>query len=245
MFKLLAYFYRLDWIELSLGAGMYASWMLRVSFLAFVFLPRFSFFMFAPLVLFTSLIVHSSCIFVLRVRCFSLHIINWASLVIFASVLRCDSQSFGPVYSFIRLVSLLVLVFHLILLLSCKYFACFICFFFQFSVLLSLSFVVILFSLCIYLIFVLQYRFSLFQIACHRFVSVVERLDSAKAASLLPFFYLLPILPGFCITISICDSLLQTKLLWYLLLSGLLHVLEGILRLKDCYPVFPRFSKKL
>ena len=101
MFKLLAYFYRLDWIELSLGAGMYASWMLRVSFLAFVFLPRFSFFMFAPLVLFTSLIVHFSCIFVLRVKVFSLHIINWASLVIFASVLRCDSQSFGPVYSFI------------------------------------------------------------------------------------------------------------------------------------------------
>ena len=122
---------------------------------------------------------------------------------------------------------------------------CLFYFFFQFSVLLSLSFVVILFSLCIYLIFVLQYRFSLFQIACHRFVSVVERLDSAKAASLLPFFYLLPILPGFCITISICDSLLQTKLFWYLLLSALLHVLEGILRLKDCYPVFPRFSKKL
>ena len=144
------------------------------------------------------------------------------------------------------LVSLLVLVFHLILLLSCKYFVCFICFFHSVCRwLLSLSFVVILISLCIYLIFVLQYRFSLFQIACHRFVSVVERLDSAKAASLLPFFYLLPIVAGLCITISICDSLLQTKLLWYLLLSGLLHVLEGILRLKDCYPVFPRFSKKL
>ena len=28
--------------------------------------------------------------------------------------------------------------------------------------------------------FVLQYRFSLFQIVCHRFVSVVERLDSIK-----------------------------------------------------------------
>ena len=75
---------------------------------------------------------------------------------------------------------MLVLVFHLILLLSCKYFACFICFFFQFAVLVSLSFVVILSSLCIYLMFVLQYHFSLFQIACHRFVSVVERLDSIK-----------------------------------------------------------------
>ena len=48
--------------------------------------------------------------------------------------------------------------------------------FFQFAVLLSLSFVVILSSICIYLIFVLQYRFNLFQIACHRFVSVGERL---------------------------------------------------------------------
>ena len=75
--------------------------MLRVSFLAFVCSSRSSFFMFASLVLFSSLVVHSSCIFVLRVKVFSLHIINWASLVIFASVLRCDSQSFGPVYSFI------------------------------------------------------------------------------------------------------------------------------------------------
>ena len=57
--------------------------------------------MFAPLVLFSSLVVHSSRIFVLRVKVFSLHTINWALLVIFASVLRCDSQSFGPVYSFI------------------------------------------------------------------------------------------------------------------------------------------------
>ena len=79
------------------------------------------------------------------------------------------------------LVSLLVLVFHLILLLSCKYFVCFICFFHSVCRwLLSLSFVVIFSSLCIYLIFVLQYPFSLFQIACHRFVSVVERLDSIK-----------------------------------------------------------------
>ena len=54
--------------------------------------------------LFSLLVVHSSCIFVLRVKVFSLHIINWASLVIFASVLRCDSQSFGPVYSFILFV---------------------------------------------------------------------------------------------------------------------------------------------
>ena len=151
--------------------------MLCVSFLASVCSPRFSFFMFASLVLFSSLVVHSSCIFVLRVKVFSLHIINWASLVIFASVLRCDSQSFGPVYSLFFLVSLVVLVFHLILLLSCKYFVCFICFFHSVCRwLLSLSFVVIFSSLCIYLIFVLQYRFSLFQIACHRFVSVVERL---------------------------------------------------------------------
>ena len=79
------------------------------------------------------------------------------------------------------LVSLLVLVFHLILLLSCKYFVCFICFFHSVCRwLLSLSFVVIFSSLCIYLIFVLQYRFSLFQITRHRFVSVVERLDSIK-----------------------------------------------------------------
>ena len=98
MFKLLAHFYRLDRRDLSLGT---ASWMLRVSFLASVCSPRFRFLMFAPLVLFSSLVVHSLCIFVLRVKVFSLHIINWASLVIFASVLRCDSQSFGPVYSFI------------------------------------------------------------------------------------------------------------------------------------------------
>ena len=140
------------------------------------------------------------------------------------------------------LASLLVLVFHLILLLSCKYFVCFICFFHSVCRwLLSLSFVVIFSSLCIYLIFVLQYRFSLFQIACHRFVSVVERLyiqqscsfgrlRRAKAATSLPFLNLLPIVPGFCNTISICDSLLQTQLLLYLLLSGLLHVLEGIVR---------------
>ena len=136
--------------------------------------------MFAPLVLFSSLVIHLSCIFVLRVKVFSLHIINWAPLVIFASVLRCDSKSFGPVYSFILfglfarpsfssnlancLASILLVLFA----------------FFQFAVLLSLSFVVIFSSLCIYLIFVLQYRFSLFQIACHRFVSVVERLDSIK-----------------------------------------------------------------
>ena len=111
---------------------------------------------------------------------FSLHIIKWASLVIFASVLRFDSQSFGPVYSFIlfglfarpsfssNLANCLASIFLVLLA------------FFQFAVLLSLSFVVILSSLCIYLIFVLQYRFSLFQIACHRFVSVVERLDSIK-----------------------------------------------------------------
>ena len=135
MFKFLVHFYGLGRVDLCLGAGMYASWMLSVSFLASVSVRRdLVFLLFAPLVLFSSLVVHSSCIFVLRVKVFSLHIINWASLVIFASVLRCDSQSFGPVYSFIRLVSLLVLVFHLILLLSCKYFACFICFFFQFSV---------------------------------------------------------------------------------------------------------------
>ena len=142
---------------------MYASWMLCVSFLASVCSPRFSFFMFASLVLFSSLVVHSSCIFVLRVKVFSLHIINWASLVIFASVLRCDSQSFGPVYSFIlfglfarpsfssNLASCLASIFLVLLA------------FFQFAVLLSLSFVVILSSLCIYLIFVLQYRFSYFR----------------------------------------------------------------------------------
>ena len=136
--------------------------------------------MFAPLVLFSSLVVHSSCIFVLRVKVFSLHIINWASLVIFASVLRCDSQSFGPVYSFIlfglfgrsSISSNLAIVLQV--------FCLFYLLFLQFAVLLSLGFVVILSSLCIYLMFVLQYRFSLFQIACHLFVSIVERLDSIK-----------------------------------------------------------------
>ena len=102
MFKFLAHFYGLGRRDLCLGAGMYASWMLRVSFLASVSVRRdLVFLLFAPLVLFSSLVVHSSCIFVLRVKVFSLHIINWASLVIFASVLRCDSQSFGPVYSFV------------------------------------------------------------------------------------------------------------------------------------------------
>ena len=78
------------------------------------------------------------------------------------------------------LVSLLVLGFHLILLIVLQVFCLFYLLFFQFAVLLLLSFVVIFSSLCIYLIFVLQYPFSLFQIACHRFVSVVERLDSIK-----------------------------------------------------------------
>ena len=78
------------------------------------------------------------------------------------------------------LVSLLVLVFHLILLLSCKYFVCFICFFFSLPLIAIAQFLVTLSSLCVYLVFVLQYHFSLFQIACHRFVSVVERLDSIK-----------------------------------------------------------------
>ena len=78
------------------------------------------------------------------------------------------------------LVSLVVLVFHLILLLSCKYFVCFICFFFSLPLIAIAQFLVTLSSLCVYLVFVLQYHFSLFQIACHRFVSVVERLDSIK-----------------------------------------------------------------
>ena len=131
--------------------------------------------------LFSSLVVHSSCIFVLRVKVFSLHIINWASLVIFASVLRCDSQSFGPVYSFI-LFGLFARPSFSSNLANCLASILLVLFAF-FSVcrwLLSLSFVVIFSSLCIYLIFVLQYPFSLFQIACHRFVSVVERLDSIK-----------------------------------------------------------------
>ena len=156
---------------------MYASWMLCVSFLASVCSPRFSFFMFASLVLFSSLVVHSSCIFVLRVKVFSLHIINWASLVIFASVLRCDSQSFGPVYSFILFglfgrpsissnLAIVLQVFCLFYLL----------FFFSLPLIAIAQSLVTLSSLCVYLVFVLQYHFSLFQIACHRFVSVVERL---------------------------------------------------------------------
>ena len=52
--------------------------------------------------------------------------------------------------------------------------------FLQFAVLLSLSFVVISSSPGSFLIFVFQYRFGLFQIACNRFVSVVELLDSIK-----------------------------------------------------------------
>ena len=101
MFKFLAHLYGLGRIDLSLGAGMYASWMLRVSFLPSVCSPRFSFFdvraFSAVYFINRSFFVYlcSSC------QVFSLHIINWASLVIFASVLRCDSQSFGPVYSFI------------------------------------------------------------------------------------------------------------------------------------------------
>ena len=78
------------------------------------------------------------------------------------------------------LFSLLVLVFHLILLFSCKYFACLICFFSVCRIALAQFCSFFLPSLCIYLMFVLQYRFSLFQIVCHRFVSVVERLDSIK-----------------------------------------------------------------
>ena len=78
------------------------------------------------------------------------------------------------------LFSLLVLVFHLILLFSCKYFACFICFFSVCRIALAQFCSFFLPSLCIYLMFVLQFRFSLFQIVCHHFVSVVERLDSIK-----------------------------------------------------------------
>ena len=111
---------------------------------------------------------------------FSLRIINWASLVIFASVLRSDSQSFGPVYSFILFGLFARPSFSPNLATVLQVFCLFYLLFFQFAVLVSLSFVVILSSLCIYLIFVLQYHFSLFQIACHRFVSVVERLDSIK-----------------------------------------------------------------
>ena len=137
------------------------------------------------------------------------------------------------------LVSFLVLGYSSNLAIVLQVFCLFYLLFLQFAILLSLGFVVILSSLCIFLIFVFQYRFGLFQITCHRFVSIVERLDSincsfgrlqrANAAISLSFLNLLPIMPGFCIAISICDSLLQTQLLWYLLLSGLLHVLEGIL----------------
>ena len=38
-----------------------------------------------------------------------------------------------------------------------------------------------------------------------------NRLNHANAATSLPFFNLLPIVAGFCITISICDSFLQTQ----------------------------------
>ena len=144
---------------------MYASWMLRVSFLAFVCSPRS---------IHWSFILRVSLFFVLGAS-FAYHKLSFACNFLrqFFFVILNLLVQFTVLFF---LVSLLVLVFHLILLLSCKYFVCFICFFHSVCRwLLSLSFVVIFSSLCIYLIFVLQYRFSLFQIACHCFVSVVER----------------------------------------------------------------------
>ena len=154
--------------------------MLRVSSIAFVCSPRFQFFSCSPLqccLVYQSFILRVSLFFVLG---FFFAYIKLSLLVIFASVVRCDSQSFGPVQSFILFglfarptySSNLAIVFQL--------FCLFYLLFLQFAVLLSLGFVVILSSPCSFLIFVFQYRFGLFQIAYNRFVSVVEGLDSIK-----------------------------------------------------------------
>ena len=140
------------------------------------------------------------------------------------------------------LVSLLVLVIHLILLLSCKYFACFICFFFSLPYcyrsvlqLFYLHFVFFNFCFSVPLWFVSN-RMPSLRFSCRKarfnksFKIVRSRSKRANAATSPPFFNFLPIVPGFCITISIRDSLLQTQLLRFLLLFGLLHVLERILR---------------
>ena len=111
---------------------------------------------------------------------FSFHVMHRASLVIFALVLRCDSQSFRPVQSFILFGLFARPSYSSNLAIVLQVFCLFYLLFLQFAVLLSLGFAVILSSLCIFLIFVFQYRFGLFQIACHRFVSVVERLDSTN-----------------------------------------------------------------
>ena len=115
------------------------------------------------------------------------------------------------------LVSLLVLGYSSNLAIVLQVFCLFYLLFLQFAVLLLVGFVVMLSSLC----FSVPLWFGLNRMPSLHF--------SCRKAS-LPFFNLLPIVPGFCITISICDSLLQTQLLRFLLLSGLLHVLEGILR---------------
>ena len=111
---------------------------------------------------------------------FSLHAMHRASLVIFGLVLRCDSQSFRPVQSFILFGLFARPTYSSNLAIVLQLFCLFYLLFLQFAVLLSLGFVVILSSPCSFLIFVFQYRFGLFQIAYNRFVSVVERLDSIK-----------------------------------------------------------------
>ena len=58
----------------------------------------------------------------------------------------------------------------------------------------------------------------------------VRKIKACKGRDFTSLLKPFAIVPGYCITIRICDSLLQTQLLGYLLLSGLLHVLEGILR---------------
>ena len=139
--------------------------MLRVSFLAFVCSPRS---------IHWSFILRVSLFFVLGAS-FAYHKLSFACNFLrqFFFVILNLLVQFTVLFF---LVSLLVLVFHLILLLSCKYFVCFICFFSSLPLIAIAQFLVTLSSLCVYLVFVLQYHFSLFQIACHRFVSVVERL---------------------------------------------------------------------